>query len=278
MTEKQRPGAGINVLTQLFAESNRGILFDLLIFLANVFLMHLLTANFIELASRANSGDTLAAFGVFLFCLGIFILPPLGAILKRPHFHKRRKLINKDAGEVDNVALGCLFNPVMFFCLNIVIMAALNAFILQAVYGGKDPGGNVFVPMVFSGLIFTIVQTWLVYRYFTPPKREPKTAFFRSHTSELLADLFIFLNMILFQVMWNIFGMIEMGPITDVTDFLGRLFLLSFIALLIYFPPRIFFLAEDIRRPITWLTILLANSPVIFRMLFGGPGTHLQIM
>lgn len=111
MTEKQRPGAGINVLTQLFAESNRGILFDLLIFLANVFLMHLLTANFIELAGRANSGDTLAAFGVFFFCLGIFILPPLGAILKRPHFHKRRKLINKDAGEVDNVALGCLFNP-----------------------------------------------------------------------------------------------------------------------------------------------------------------------
>lgn len=157
-------------------------------------------------------------------------------------------------------------------------MAALNAFILQAVYGGKDPDGNVFVPMVFSGLIFTIVQTWLVYRYFTPPKREPKTAFFRSHTSELLADLFIFLNMILFQVMWNIFGMIEMGAITDVTDFLGRLFLLSFIALLIYFPPRIFFLAEDIRRPITWLTILLANSPVIFRILFGGPGTHLQIM
>lgn len=277
MTEKEVPGGGTaKVIQQLFAESNRGILFDLLIFLANVFLMHLLTANFIELAGRANSGDTLAGFGIFLFCLGIYILPPLGAILKRPHFHKRRKLINKDVGEVDNVALGFLFNPIMYFCLNIVIMAALNAFIMQAVYGGKEPGGNVFVPMVFGGLIFTIVQTWLIFRYFTPPKREPKTAFFRSHNSELLADLFIFVNMILFQVMWNIFGMVEMGPVTGVTDFLGRLFLLSFLALLIYFPPRIFFLAEDIRRPLTWLTILLANSPVIFRVLFGGPGIHLQ--
>ena len=33
--------------------------------------------------------------------------------------------------------------------------------------------------------------------------------------------------------------------------------------MLIYFPPGIFYLAEDFRRPAEWLTMLLANSPVI---------------
>ena len=44
---------------------------------------------------------------------------------------------------------------------------------------------------------------------------------------------------------------------------------LCFIALLIYFPPRMFYLAEDINRGRTWLTMLLANSPVIVRVLIG---------
>jgi hypothetical protein len=47
------------------------------------------------------------------------------------------------------------------------------------------------------------------------------------------------------------------------------LFFLCFIALLVYFPPRMFYLAEDVDRPRTWLTMLLANSPVILRVLFG---------
>jgi hypothetical protein len=42
-----------------------------------------------------------------------------------------------------------------------------------------------------------------------------------------------------------------------------------FLALLIYFPPRMFYLAEDIHRRRTWFTMLLANSPVIFKVLIG---------
>ena len=47
--------------------------------------------------------------------------------------------------------------------------------------------------------------------------------------------------------------------------------MLCFLALLLYFPPRMFYLAEDIGRPRTWATILIANSPVIARMVFGSP-------
>jgi hypothetical protein len=60
-----------------------------------------------------------------------------------------------------------------------------------------------------------------------------------------------------------------LGHPTGLLEFAGRLFFLCFIALLIYFPPRMFYLAEDINRPRTWLMMLLANSPVIIRVLIG---------
>jgi hypothetical protein len=78
--------------------------------------------------------------------------------------------------------------------------------------------------------------------------------------------------MVLFQVAWNLLIFAPFDRVKGITDFLGRLFFLSFIALLIYFPPRMFYLAEDINKARTWLTMLLANSPVIYRMLIGtGP-------
>jgi hypothetical protein len=52
-------------------------------------------------------------------------------------------------------------------------------------------------------------------------------------------------------------------------DALLRLGVLVFLALLLYFPPRMFYLAQDIGRPRTWAMILLANSPVITRLLLG---------
>ncbi len=267
--KKDGAGSGNFSIKHLFAETHRGILFDIIIFLVSVFLMHTLTGNFIGLAQAANEGDKVAGFAVFLFCLGIFILPPLGAVLKRPHFHYRLKLQGKTAPGGETFLTGCLFNPIFYFCLNVVIVSALNAFIIQFFYGGKDPGETVFVSMVIGGLVFVIIQTFLVYRFFSAPKKEPRSEFFRSPLSEILGDLCIFLNMILFQVMWGVFGRTELGKVAGVEDFLGRLFLICFLALLIYFPPRIFYLAEDLRRPAAWFTILLANSPMIVRILLG---------
>jgi len=79
----------------------------------------------------------------------------------------------------------------------------------------------------------------------------------------------LFLNMILFQVFWNMLTFADLGHPSGFLEFFGRLFFLCFIALLIYFPPRMFYLAEDIHRRRTWLTMLLANSPVIIRVLIG---------
>jgi hypothetical protein len=85
----------------------------------------------------------------------------------------------------------------------------------------------------------------------------------------VLGDICIFVNMILFQVAWNLLTMSGIGPPSGVAELIGRIGFLSFIALLIYFPPRMLYLAEDLHRRSTWLTMLLANSPVIARVVLG---------
>lgn len=252
----------------IFAHTNRGILLDLVIFIANLFLMRLLTRQYIEIFRRADADDESAKLALGLSFLGMFVLPAAGAVLKRWHFHRRLKERAAEAGK--SVLAGCLFNPIFYFCLNLVIMSAVMAALGEQVLGRKRLNqGNVFVPLVFLGLIMTLIQTYLIYRYFSPPKKAPQSAFLRAPQSELLGDICIFVNMILFQIAWNLLTYSPLGRVSGFGEFAGRLFFLSFIALLIYFPPRIFYLAEDLHRRSAWLTMLLANSPVIARVLFG---------
>jgi hypothetical protein len=257
-------------LTNLFAKNNRGLLLDIVVFVANIFLMRLLTRQFIELFSQVSAENPLAKLGLSLIFLAMWILPAAGAVLKRWHFHQRLKTQGKSIESHETNLAGCLFNPIFYFCLNLVISSAVLAGLGDFLVGKRAlDTAAVFVPMIFAILILTIIQTFLIYRYFSPPKTPPRSDFLRSPQSETLGDMCLFVNMILFQVFWNMLTFAGLGHPSGVVEFLGRLFFLSFIALLIYFPPRMFYLAEDINRRRTWLTMLLANSPVIVRVLIG---------
>jgi hypothetical protein len=265
------PGAGesrAGLLANLFAETNRGLLLDIVVFILNIFLMRLLTAQFIDLFGQVSAENPLAKLILGLIFAAMWILPAAGAVLKRWHFHQRREALTLDT--MESGLGGCLFNPLFYFCLNLVISSAVLASLGDFFFGrrGLDSAG-IFVPIIFAILILTIVQTYLIYRYFSPPKKPPKWDLLRTPQSETLGDICLFLNMILFQVFWNLLTFADLGHPSGVVEFLGRLFFLCFIALLIYFPPRMFYLAEDIHRRRTWLTMLLANSPVIIRVLIG---------
>jgi hypothetical protein len=257
-------------LANLFAETNRGLLLDVVVFIANIFLMRLLTGQFIQLFSEVSAENPLAKLALGLTFLAMWILPAAGAVLKRWHFHQRLKARGKVVDLEETAVGGCLFNPIFYFCLNLVISSAVMASLGDSLLGRRALDiAAVFIPMIFAILIFTIIQTFLIYRYFSPPKKPPRSQFLRSPQSEMLGDICLFVNMILFQVFWNMLTFADLGHPSGVVEFLGRLFFLSFIALLIYFPPRMFYLAEDISRRRTWLTMLLANSPVIVRVLIG---------
>ena len=248
----------------IFQSSNRGLLLDLVVLLANLFLMPLLVRQFEDVV-RGASADDPAAIATLLGCgVALMVLAPLGATLSRWHHHQHR-----DTRQTEDPVPGCLFNPIFYFCLMVVVFSGVNAFILQSVYGRREPDGTVFVSSIFLGLALIIVHTWLVYRYFSPPKNPPRSAFLRSRKSEFLGDACLFANMLLFQVAWNALSFAGLGAPSGVGEAVLRLLVLVFLALLIYFPPRMFYLADDIGRPLTWLMILLANSPVIVRMVMG---------
>jgi hypothetical protein len=244
-------------------------LLDLVVFILNLFLMQRLMGYVVELFRHADDGEPLARFALLLACVAMWILPPAGAVLKRWHFHQRLKAESKTLDTNSNLG-GCLFNPIFYFCLNLVLVSAILVGLGEFLFGDRLlKNGALFVPLVIAGLICTIFQTFLIYRYFSAPKKAPRNEFLRRPESETLGDILIFTNMIIFQIAWNMLTLADLGRPSGVVEFLGRLFFLCFIALLIYFPPRMFYLAEDINRRSTWLTMLLANSPVIVRILIG---------
>lgn len=254
----------------LFSETNRGLLLDVFVFLTNVLILRLLSGWVLELFGGVSAENPTAKLLLGLIFLAMWVLPALGSVLKRWHFHQRLKATGKTFDSELSGLSGCLFNPIFYFCLNLVITSAVLTGLGDVLFGrALLNNGALFVPLVIAGLLLTIFQTFLIYQYFSAPKKEPRIEFLKSPLSELLGDICIFLNMTLFQIFWNMLTFAPLGPPESVLEFGGRLFLLSFIAMLIYFPPRMFYLAEDINRPRTWLTMLLANSPVILRVLAG---------
>jgi hypothetical protein len=254
---------------KILAKENRGLLLDIVVFVLNIFLMQRLTGYVIELFSLVSAEEPLAQFIISVGALSMWVLPAAGAVLKRWHFHRR---LQKEGRKVEwgSGAAGCLFNPILYFCMNLVLVSAIIAGLGQFLFGRRALNSAAFfVPTIFVGLGATILQTFLIYRYFSPPKKPPQSEFLRSSESELLGDVCIFVNMILYQVLWNLLTFAPLGRPSGPGEFIGRLLVLCFIALLIYFPPRMFYLAEDIHRRRTWLTMLLANSPVIIRVLIG---------
>ena len=253
----------------ILARENRGLLLDIVVFVLNIVLMRWLTGYFLQLVRLANEEERLAQFLISGMCLSMWILPAAGAVMKRWHFHQRLKE-DGTKFEWDEGAAGCLFNPLFYFCLNLVLMSAIVTGLGEFLFGRRLlNNGAIFVPLIFFGLFCTIAQTYLIYRYFSAPKKPPRSKFLRHPESEMVGDICIFVNMILFQVIWNTLTFAELGRPSGVVEFLGRLFFLCFLAMLIYFPPRMFYLVEDINRGRTWAMMFLANSPVIIRVLIG---------
>lgn len=256
-------------LHTVLLEKNRGLLLDIVVFFLNLFLMQRLTGYALEVFRYANDDDQLAQFVLLMGCIAMWVLPPAGAVLKRWHFHQRLKDEGRDI-DLDAHATGCLFNPIFYFCLNLVLMSAIVTGLGRFLFGERLlENGAIFLPLIFGGLFCTIVQTYLIYRYFSRPQKPPKYDFLRRPESETLGDVCIFVNMILFQIIWNLLNFAGLGGPSSAVEFFGRLFFLCFLALLIYFPPRMFYLVEDSHRGRTWITMLLANSPVIVRLLIG---------
>jgi hypothetical protein len=242
---------------------SRGLILDVFVFVVNVSLMRLLVEYFVSLIYDARDGDALSQLAITIFFISLLVLAPVGAFLGRWHFHQRR-----DAAPVSMESFaGCLFNPLIYFGVVVIIINASAGLTLYFLFGTNDLAVGWRIALVVVGLSLAALHTFFVYRYFSPPS-PPQTAFMLDPISALISDICIFTNMLFFQLLWNTLAMGFRRPMNG-ADLFTNLLAATIGGLLIYFPPRIFYLAEDIRKPRTWFFIILANFPVIYRAVVG---------
>src|SRR5262245_60476972 len=90
-------------IADLALPANRGLLLDIVVFLLNLFLMRMLLVRFLDLSKGVFDGDQVAGWSVFVFCLMLFILLPIGAVLKRRPYHQRLAFAGKDVYNSDEM-------------------------------------------------------------------------------------------------------------------------------------------------------------------------------
>jgi hypothetical protein len=253
-------------LRKIFAPENRGILLDLVVFFVNTGLMFVLARLLVELTREAKT-DATAQAELILYCLGLAFLQPVGALLKRRRAHERQP-------DLARPSPGCLFHPFFFFLSKLLFLIAAGGLVVDFVFGAERQNSSAdffgLPPWLFTALFLgipalAIANTAAVYFYFWKPKRPPLFKSLQTARAEWLGDLCLFLNMIGYQMFW---GLLMTDLTKDYSSVGGRLSMFAFTTLLIYFPPRLLYLAEDGRRASTWLWMLLANTPVLLRILF----------
>jgi hypothetical protein len=262
-------------LSKLLAAENRGILLDLIVFVINIALMSVLTGLTKNLVLQAED-DVSAKALIGLFFAGLFLLQPIGPVLKRWSFHQESKFDT-------NSPAGCLLFWFMFFYLVMMFLVSATATIMltEVVFEPGSGGAEAGTVLILVGFFWSIVNTVLIYRYFHKPKKPPRWKFLTTHQAALVGDVSMFLNVICLQILWNNLTSAEtfwnnmlstpLGRPGSLTDILGRFIVIGTLASLVYFPGRIFYLVEDRRRKIVWLTMLLANLPILLRAVFSAP-------
>lgn len=253
--------------TLVVSGRNRGIVLDVIVFVVNLILMSDASTRINDWIGigRGRPNDAGAMGIMAAYCALACLLPATGAFLKyvsgsqkhTPHFYRK--------------TWGKQFFSMMTIILILQFLSQAVFFIAEYNYQGKllalMPDAStlslflkVLLPVC---VIFILINPIMVRVNFTKNRRHYLTGFVRG-TVEFFGDTALFLNMILFQVFWGIF----MADLTqDWGGVLERVLALAITSLLLYFPPRLMYLADDGHRGIAWVTMLLANIPIIIRII-----------
>jgi hypothetical protein len=242
----------------------RGLLFDLAVFVINVFLVRLLTRHVGRLLSLTFLSDDPRAGRTLLAVICTACAAQLvGAALKRRPL-QARLLARRDGGDYAP-GFGCLM--ILHFTLTLVTSAGIVALLPS-----ESPGG-VMVLVFFLSMI----PTALVWRAVTPYKKPPEPDWRNSRWVEAAADLCLFAYMLVNLAVWNTVTAGANLPASGPGDLVSRALgfvLMSPVILLFYLPPRLLFLVEDYKYRATWISMTLAVAPVAYRIVFGvAPGT-----
>jgi len=266
---------------QILAYRNRGLLLDISVLLCQLVLIRVLTnlsLNFVGQAQQSVFANTL--IGVFLIAL--FLLQPLGPILKRWSFHKHFPSFEKDLGAVTSLFLS--FYKFFYIGSMAIMIYLAYSYFAEALRSNVHITDSLEKIVVAAAIVLPILGGFLVFRYFRKPEREPRWKFLMSPQAEVFGDLCMFLNVICFQVLfsvyfssphfWNALHKTTRLAAGQLEGMSGRLFLAAIAALIVYLPPRVFYLVPPTslqRRLVTLSFMFLANLPFIFSIVSYAP-------
>jgi len=238
---------------------HRGHLLDLLVFLANLFLLGPFTNLLQRLGHGFATNDNLAARRLSLIILAAFAAYMLGAILKLPPLHERVAALPSPE------YAGCLYVAWLSLHLSLSILGA------SFIAAGFDtvPKGLPVIAVILLSTLPTIFVTRVIFR---PKKLAEMRAWRKKWPMELLADLLIVAAILLLTIMWNIWFSGLFFVTWSGHTFGDRLFGAALAAVafaLFYVTPRFLFLIEDFNRWTTWATIGLTLAPLVGRILLG---------
>lgn len=257
------------------ARRNRGMLLDVVMFLTSLILLTVLARRLTALVEDAKE-DVYARIAVGLFCLALVFLQPLAVLLKR---RQAAKLYADEKDEYNRFVQG--FGFYYFLSQLFLIGTAVSLF-----FGISDQHyafDGVCLGQFALAVTLGFVNTRIVGLYLTPPKHGPLFKVLALPIADLLGDLLLLLNVILSQAFWGFlmtsaarhssFGLefIWMSLLVPEPNYnvVARLGCLILATLIFYLSPRYVYLVADKHRKIVWVTILLANTPMIYRVIFG---------
>ena len=257
-SRKERAALRKRVGRRPFVPANyRGLVFDLAVFVFNVFLIRLLTRRVGGLMLLAFLGDdTKAGRTLFYIITAAVAAQVVGAALKRRPLQARLAMRGEEAAD----GFGCLL--ILHFALTLVTGAAILAL------SPLGPSGGWIVLLFF----LCIIPTALVWRAMTPYGKPPAPDWRSSRAAEMVADLCLFAYMLVNLAVWNTATSGSATRVEGVGDFFSRAMgfvIISPVVLLFYLPPRLLFLVEDWKYRATWISMTVAVAPVAYRFIIG---------
>ena len=259
-----------------FAHEHRGIVADLTLFVVQLLLMQLLVIRFdrVVMESKEEFYPKVVVAGFFL---ALCFLQPVGVLLKRYRMSGVTSNEQYAYGKFIN-DFGC------YYLVSQLVLMGTGVSVVFAIFGEVHVFDKICFAQFVIALALSGLNLWIVFLYGKPPIHRPLEMMLGSPQSEFLGDCLLILNLILWQVLWGYLMFSTTRTASSVPDALIWLkffmpqsdyttssklgwFFFSFV--IFYLSPRYIYLVHDSRNRLAWLTILLANSPVFYRILFG---------